>query len=494
MDGLRVAAAMGILWCALSSDAANAQSHHAGEVTIEPYSFRTYDGAEHPAELGHLWVRENRTGNSGRLIELAFVRLKTTAAKPQSPVVFLAGGPGIPSITLARVPVYYEFFRKLQAQSDVIFPDQRGIGMSSPNLQCPKGPPLPADVFESVNSFQNALVGMVHACAEYWRGHGTDLSAYSSAESADDLEDLRRALGADKLSLIGHSYGTALALETVRRHGEHLDRIVLSGVEGPDDSLQLPYTFEFALRRLSLLAAKNAAFPDAWQQFTKLVDQLEKKPVALHLKTGQGDQTADVNAGAFLLRFAVKTMLPNGGQASRIPALLTALSNGDTSLLTTFAQGFYDGLTTGANAMTYAVLCSDGWSAGRRQIAEDQAAKSAIGEASFMQLDPGVCADLKTAKPSPDSFSPIWSTVPALLLTGTLDSNTPLHQAEEVLEGFPDGISVTIENGDHEVLPSPDVQSIVADFLSGAEIKQRTLRFDPLKFLSIEEAKKPPAH
>jgi pimeloyl-ACP methyl ester carboxylesterase len=330
--------------------------------------------------------------------------------------------------------------------------------MSSPNTQCPQGPPLPANVFES----------------------------------ADDLEDLRLALGAGKLSLIAHSYGTSLALATVRRHGEHLDRIVLSGVEGPDEGLQLPYTFEFAFRKLSLLAARNAAFPDTWQQFQKLVKQMAQKPVTLHLRTGQPDQTADFSAGAFLLQFAIKTMLPNGSQADRIPALVYSLSSGDTLFLTAFAQNFYDGLTTGATAMSYAVMCSDSWSAGRRQIAEEQAANSAIGEASFMQLDARVCADLKTTKPLVDSFLPIWSQVPALLLTGTLDSNMPVHQAEEVLESLPNGISITVENGFHEVLPSPDVQSVVVDFLSGADVKQRTLHFDPPQFLSIEEARKTP--
>jgi hypothetical protein len=69
-----------------------AQSHHAGDLVLEPYSFRTFDGSAHPAELGHLWVQENRSGPSDRLIEIVFVRLKSTAPKPRSPVVFLPGG------------------------------------------------------------------------------------------------------------------------------------------------------------------------------------------------------------------------------------------------------------------------------------------------------------------------------------------------------------------------------------------------------------------
>ena len=56
------------------------QEHRAGTISFEPYSLKTFDQQEHPAELGKLWVAENRSKNNGRLIQLAFVRLKTTAA------------------------------------------------------------------------------------------------------------------------------------------------------------------------------------------------------------------------------------------------------------------------------------------------------------------------------------------------------------------------------------------------------------------------------
>src|SRR4028118_6259 len=90
--------------CVVSSVAAvKAQegAQRAGQLTFEPYVFKTYDGKEIPAELGRLWVRENRDGGSGRLIRLAFVRSKSNAAQPAAPVVWLAGGPGVPGIAMA---------------------------------------------------------------------------------------------------------------------------------------------------------------------------------------------------------------------------------------------------------------------------------------------------------------------------------------------------------------------------------------------------------
>ena len=81
-------------------------------------------------------------------------------------------------------------------------------------------------------------------CATELRGKGIDLSAYNTEASADDLDDLRRALGAEKISLFGFSYGTHLALAAVRRHPERIDRVILAGTEGPDHSQKLPHTFD----------------------------------------------------------------------------------------------------------------------------------------------------------------------------------------------------------------------------------------------------------
>ena len=53
-------------------------------------------------------------------------------------------------------------------------------------------------------------------CAAELRDKGIDLAAYNTEASADDLEDLRKALGAPKISLFGFSYGTHLALAAIR--------------------------------------------------------------------------------------------------------------------------------------------------------------------------------------------------------------------------------------------------------------------------------------
>src|SRR5678816_4756912 len=66
----------------------------AGTLKIKPYAFANSKGEKTAAEFGTLLVPEKRGDPQSNLIELAFVRFKSTAAKPGPPIVYLAGGPG----------------------------------------------------------------------------------------------------------------------------------------------------------------------------------------------------------------------------------------------------------------------------------------------------------------------------------------------------------------------------------------------------------------
>jgi hypothetical protein len=66
----------------------------AGDLKIKPYVFENGKGEKVDAELGTLLVPENRSDSQSNLIELAFVRFKSTARNPGPPIVYLAGGPG----------------------------------------------------------------------------------------------------------------------------------------------------------------------------------------------------------------------------------------------------------------------------------------------------------------------------------------------------------------------------------------------------------------
>src|SRR5262245_45649790 len=168
--------------------------------------------AQAPADLQKLTVLEDRGKPDGRKIELAYVRLKSTASQPGSPIVYLDGGPGGSGIGLYRIDEYRAMFDALRAAGDVILLSQRGTGFSTPRLTCSgSGGTVPTDVFLSAQRMTEILAPRIIACAGEWRGKGVDLAAYNTEASADDLEDLRKALGVPKISLFGFSYGTHLA-------------------------------------------------------------------------------------------------------------------------------------------------------------------------------------------------------------------------------------------------------------------------------------------
>jgi pimeloyl-ACP methyl ester carboxylesterase len=78
-----------------------------------------------------------------------------------------------------------------------------------------------------------------------------------------------------------------------------------------------------------------------------------------------------------------------------------------------------------------------------------------------------------------------------LFISGTLDSNTPPFQAEELRWGMPNATHLIVANAGHEdTLPHPEVQVIIGEFLAGRDVSARRVALPAPKFLSVEEAKR----
>ena len=95
--------------------------------------------ANQTVECGYLVVPEDRSAPAGRTIRLAVAILKSPDLNPQpDPLLFLNGGPG--SQALHDLPRFTDIFRLLviDLNRDVIFFDQRGVGLSQPALECPE--------------------------------------------------------------------------------------------------------------------------------------------------------------------------------------------------------------------------------------------------------------------------------------------------------------------------------------------------------------------
>src|SRR5205823_5283714 len=135
-----------------------------------------------------------------RRIGIAFLRLKSTSSHPGPPIIYLAGGPGGSGVNLAKGP-RGAVFLAMRAAGDVIALDQRGTGLAEPNLTCPDTLDFPLTTPGDFTPMLRVFEEKSRSCAKFWRDRGVDLTSYNVVENAHDLESLREALGADKISL-----------------------------------------------------------------------------------------------------------------------------------------------------------------------------------------------------------------------------------------------------------------------------------------------------
>ena len=179
---------------------------------------------------GAVFVPEDRSRLEGEWLRLAVAVFKSPTAPTRPPLIFLGGGPGTfvlerfgPGLSGARA-------RDLTAERDFILFDQRGVGFSQPSLYCQELADLK---YRTIGSHptrdQDAddQVAAALACRDRLVASGIDLAAYNTAANADDVNDIRIALGYDDLDVWGLSYGTRLALAVVERFPEAVHSLVL---------------------------------------------------------------------------------------------------------------------------------------------------------------------------------------------------------------------------------------------------------------------------
>jgi len=466
------------------------QQRRLGSLTFEPYEYNI-EGQSIKGELGRLLVKENRRDPKSNLIELAFVRLKGTAAIPGQPTIYLEGGPGSSAISLARFPNYMRAFTKLREIGDVILLDQRGAGLSRPNLTRLSAQSLPVDFFSDQATALRIVKERSREAAEYFRKQGVDLREYNSAASADDVDEVRQALGVDKVNLVGFSYGTHLALAVIRRHGDHVNRVALIGTEGPNHTQKLPSTSKKQIETISKLAARDprigALVPDLAGLMKRVFDRLEKEPATVRITDRRTNKPIDLKVGKFGLQLITMIDLGDTSDLPVFPALFYTIDKGNYSILARFLDKRYNQFSAGIPVMMEVMDSSSGATPERQAQIEREAKTSLLGNVMNF-LDVGEVFDNPDLG---DEFrSPIRTNVPTLFISGTLDNNTPPFQADEVRRHFKQSTHIVLENAGHEdMLVNQRVQQTIGDYFRGRDVSRVKIALPNLRFLAIPDAK-----
>ena len=451
-------------------------------------TIRSFDGREMKGEVLRLTVPE-RHARPLHTLTIGALRFPSTAAKPGRPIVFLMGGPGIPGSVMTPIPPYFSLFQKLRELGDVIIVDQRGIGLSSPHLDCPSAASLPATSFADTSRLIAFIRDQVSICAAKRRAKNVEPTAYSTVESAADVEALRRALGIAKLDLLAFSYGTRLALLIGQRYEQNVGRIVLQGVNGPGLVVKRPAAVARKLSRINDILKLDSAWkpaPDVIDAARRARTRLTMTPVTVTVN----DQRTHAPLQLKVTREGFDAIVSLNLDDLRLPALLLSTANGDDRLLTKFVEAAWNGLNNGPVAlMARSVNCAADRPQSRWDVATAESATAPFGspiDNAF--LTKRFCIAVGYPGKPVEFPRPVRTPVPTLLITGALDATNPIENSQDVARGLTNSTALEVANAAHEALPVDSVQAVVVDFLRGNDVRARRPAASRPHFPTVPEA------
>jgi pimeloyl-ACP methyl ester carboxylesterase len=424
-------------------------------------------GITKDAMCGQYEVYEDRAKNTGRKIKLYVMVLPALSDKPApDPIFYLQGGPGGSAVSVAGASL----MGRLHRTRDVVLVDQRGTGKSNP-LQCSfRGNPN-----ELRGYFVEGLTTeSLRACrAELEKN--ADLRLYTTTLAMADLDDVRAALGYDKIDVYGGSYGATAALSYLNFYSQHVRTVTVSGVAPPDNSLPLAFAkgVEHALNRLfDDCAAEvkcHAAVPDLRKDWATVVGNLNKAPVKIEAPnpyTGQMQQAMMTREGFAEL---VREVLYVPTVISLMPAVIHEMSQGDFSHFAFYAYQVRRGIDAGiARGMQLSVMCAEDI-----PFLKEADIESNMG-GTFYGVDKAhaylkACEQWPRGEMPAKFREPIKSDLPVLILSGELDPVTPPDLATPLLKWLPNGRQVLMHNATHSTYACQE--KLARDFIESGTAK-----------------------
>ncbi len=453
---------------------------------------------------GYLEVPENRAAGESRTIRLPVAVIKTSAedaeAKPD-PVIFIAGGPGGSPTTSART---FELFAShaFNTNRDLVLYTQRGAAMTEPELDCAAINSRGAVYLEdhSLEQRDHAIAAVAVACLHQLAEDGHDLQAYSVQENAQDLVDLRNALGLQQWNLLAVSYGTLIAIETAARDPSGVRSMVLDSLVSPQSDVFMSQgnrNFGLGLQRIFEDCATQPTcaerFPGLEDSLAKILASLRDQPVTLPIVVPGSEEPAAMVVNWHDFLGVVHWMLYNAQTLTLVPLLIDETATGRYDLLGVLINRVFPGpmlADTGPAGMFFATVCRDQWTA-RNPLEKPTADFDGYSMASF--LEPA-CSDASLGYGKAPAPAVVHSDVPTLLLSGRFDPITPDINSEEVAATFANASLLRVPNFGHSTLSGYTACQTVAaaSFLddprdvSGFECLQELA--PPVFVLSLQEA------
>ena len=181
-----------------------------------------------------LRVPRDQFGAARPTFDITFAIHRASSGHAVGTFVTVTGGPGTSGIAAADPYTAY-FEPGIEDQFDLVFFDQRGIGLSEP-LQCPNAalafyssPHVPTVSAAEARAFAADSRTFSVACIAETGVDPADLPYFGTAQAVEDLDDIRAWLGVATIDLYGESYGTQFVQAYAAAHPDRVHSLLLDG-------------------------------------------------------------------------------------------------------------------------------------------------------------------------------------------------------------------------------------------------------------------------
>jgi pimeloyl-ACP methyl ester carboxylesterase len=406
---------------------------------------------------GVVRVPEDYGAVEGRHIELNVVVLPAISPVADRVAQFdLDGGPGFDATFFAhfyaREGAHYRISR------DIVLADMRGTGNSNP-LRCPM-----LEAFERNNG--NAAMyppPLVAECARFL-GAKADLTSYSTAAAARDIDQIRRALGYAQFDLFALSYGTTLAMRYIADFPARARAAVFIGTV-PATRAPPRYHAIAANRALTMLLADCMRDTLCDGAFPALRADLDRAVQRLH------DAGSSLSADAFMEK--LRTLMYVPASARQVPFLIHRAAEGDLEPLLAATKSSGD--RPFADGLYLSITCAETFAHIDAEAAIAAAAKTLFA-AYRLERQRAACKEWPRGKPDSKLFSAENSNTPVLFLSGALDPVSPPEWAAEVAARYRNSRQIIIPAGGHLFDGLSGLEScfdqLVLDFLASGSVNR----------------------
>jgi pimeloyl-ACP methyl ester carboxylesterase len=315
---------------------------HAEEMLprFEPWDCPVDVPSSPPIECGYLVVPEDYDEPEGSTIRLLVVIIHSRSQTPApDPILYTEGGPGYSSLSSVWWLAGSEFLNS----RDAVVLEQRGNLYAQPSLDCD------LSVWSETDPDRTP-------CLDSLKEKGIDLSQYTTAVIAADIDALRQVLGYEEWNLYGSSYSTRLMQLTMHLHPEGIRSVILQSTSPLNDT-RYEHDPEHVMRVLQVMfddcAADSgcaAAYPELEAQLYRVIRKLNAEPVAFAFTDSEtGEPYTETVDGERLLGWMVTDVFYSPARpphkTAYMPLLIDQVDQGKTDLLLPWLDDNYMAFT-----------------------------------------------------------------------------------------------------------------------------------------------------